>query len=1674
MSSNEDLKRYKRLYKLTGDFGWIAKYAEEEGKVAGKPYSVPTVGDFVKWLVYGNVVAFPGHPLQGMLGSVAARVLAKYYKENLDLDEEAFKDIEMKSDLGSALSKSLLSFESDDLDKIKHEIRRGVSKLGDHHASEYAEKLDDAGIQDLIKFALIRGYMSTYWMFLFNNPIVSIILENQGKEDKSAPLTLKSFLRHAAKPEQEEAEQAEKAYEDIEEFQDDLDSTLEKNPRQKAQEEFLSEKADRIRLSHLVHGLKLLRLQYFKRLEQAIYSKESSEKIHLLRIDYMAVDATIVHLDKVKRAIQAYLKADPKNRFRSFKGQPLAGADGKGDIWVAKLDPARPWRTIQDIHEGSFLRESNINIPWVDVDGKPAVFASDGPSIESNKDAVLEQRYVGSIIPKYEDILKHYVYEAYTDKEVNGVVVSGKEILAAEVKKKVLEDAGLLTEFAEKLSKSKKLKMNESGSFRKARTILFTQSAKKEDIVQAANVIYDIILKHTKEQIKASQSPSDYTRGLMVAMNAIIQDVEDVPRQWGVELPLHDDWRISIRTVIGEVWDEIGIVTNIGVVSDAVGNSVRDSIMNHPDYDTLSAKVSALYKLFPEKKQITKSDPLYSVFTEGKDEEYLKDVIEVDVIKELNSDIVRAINDVVHQVDQQTGFVPGSDKLRIAKPYVEQLYGPVKDKLAKKYASLIAGADGKSPKVKIVKPGKKPYWSPVKDPIKDLIESMAAQMYPDIAKAAWGMQYFVDYLGGVHGGHMFTKTPRNKDDKRKNFFAGNWLKGATSVITEENIGKELMDRLRELYVWQDRPATVPQDLVEKIRQALKDNNVTYKAGKEVYGPDYIVDEMLIKLGKITSFTHNAAKDLAAILGSEAFGEQYAAWRDEARAAQRRADPKRAEEEHAVEIEKAYGIVKENWKEFGLPAKLMTWSSRGGKIMGEFGITKEVWNDVLDEVRNWVLTYSGEPGDPHSKIRALVERARPGFDFDPVWAQGIYAVIGEALFMFLNQKKTYGSEANPLGLNDLEYHVWKRFNFPKQRGAEGLPMEGAANISPEGVISSGPSEADQALAAEQAKHYVKEVLESNVFNTVFTRKTQHEINLERDQGIQHNRPMLALSTQSPGGWIQQMMGYSLSGNMKQYLQSNYMMMAWFGNSAGFSFGDHVLQKVMGDLRSLYTHQENQFGMIVKPAKYDSKWELMEAVGAFADPTWAYNTLTQAFKKLQRKKMLSGAVSNDPDTAEDHLIRIAYNLNSITESDLKEGFDRKVAEIKKAFPFVDPTKLETYLIIRFKNEDKQRTNSPFANMTPEEMQDKFAKIGVAPELLEAYFGKKFREQMIEKAQGANEYFLMPDFNSITDLHRQEHGFIKDLEDLWKMRVFNASGLKRVLEGYSTGDQALDGLLEEATEIVIGKLSGKVKIPKDKDGKDLPYDYTKDPEAQRAVEVWSRARNGNYDLLQQEFEAIVTALPQRYDPVRHMLFASIRGIVDANSKFHKKQAEYDQFARDLNSRLEKLHQYIDEQEKERKRQLEEGDKEEVEEIEENIEQVEKQLPEAENPHIDQLENAGEVGATEPLAEPPAVAPQKPVPAPAEPKKRVMRRDKGRKTQEEEMKEKMRRKLDDAQQRGVNLGDMLSDPDEPTWGDSFKENQKSDEDDEQKIAKNRSQGLTLPNIEKDIWDDGERYHFS
>jgi hypothetical protein len=107
---NGDLKRYKRLYKLTGDPAWIAKYAEEADTAKPKlPYNLPTVSQFNVHLVRANEQPFEGNAVQGQLGAIAGRVLADFYDEKLDGDAQAIIDIELKEDLSDGLSGELLS-----------------------------------------------------------------------------------------------------------------------------------------------------------------------------------------------------------------------------------------------------------------------------------------------------------------------------------------------------------------------------------------------------------------------------------------------------------------------------------------------------------------------------------------------------------------------------------------------------------------------------------------------------------------------------------------------------------------------------------------------------------------------------------------------------------------------------------------------------------------------------------------------------------------------------------------------------------------------------------------------------------------------------------------------------------------------------------------------------------------------------------------------------------------------------------------------------------------------------------------------------------------------------------------------------------------------------------------------------------------------------------------------------------------------------------------------------------------------------------------------------------------------------------------------------------------------------------------------------------------------------
>ena len=212
-----NLKRYQRLYKSSGNYEWIVKYAKEMAEVEEEVedadpmafFQNPSVNKFVEHLNYGN--SLPGDDLvQQRLGQVLSIGLSKLYSEKSLRKSPSLKGWKY-GDPYNMLDSSLIPATREDTD-IVLEAAKGVL---DHKKNPSDRKVEyvlrnSSGLKDGIRYAIIKGYESLYNHFVYLNPVVDFL--PQDANESSEELTLDSLPLSTAKLNKESGRKKSKSH----------------------------------------------------------------------------------------------------------------------------------------------------------------------------------------------------------------------------------------------------------------------------------------------------------------------------------------------------------------------------------------------------------------------------------------------------------------------------------------------------------------------------------------------------------------------------------------------------------------------------------------------------------------------------------------------------------------------------------------------------------------------------------------------------------------------------------------------------------------------------------------------------------------------------------------------------------------------------------------------------------------------------------------------------------------------------------------------------------------------------------------------------------------------------------------------------------------------------------------------------------------------------------------------------------------------------------------------------------------------------------------------------------------------------------------------------------------------------------------------------------------------
>lgn len=1431
-----DLKRYKRLYKLTGDTSWVAKYAAEKEKKSEDADSIalPTISQFVKNLVSANQIEFGGHHLQGLFGLMAAEALADFYDDSLDGDAPALIGVELKSKLSEGLSADLLSFSTDELKQIKENIRRRAYRSRDKQVFTKAKDLTDDQLSDLIQFALIRGYLHTYWLFVFENPILAIML-GSSDEDRQPPLTIKSMLSKAAAPDEEidfsafeELERELSRYEEEERAgRGEEDETLEPSPKP-----FVGRKAPHIRLSHIIEAMRILRL---KKAQKVIERNGEGHSV----VDLVTIDAQIKFLERVRESIKRYLKKDERNKFRTFLGQPLGGVDGEGDIFV--YSPEHGYTLIQNFFR-SILTSSNITIPFADIDGEGRIFGG----------GFKDRKYVGKLLPEPEEIITGFVSSRFESQFA----------YAEELRLSLVDDLKIAHQTAIVDAQHREKNYLDPNNSGKVFYALLLSGGVNEQTAQLAEKhmwysVYDFLAEKLSEEeasFKLQKTDSDEF------VNDFISFIKENYYYVGL---LDAGWERSARFFLDAVIPEMGMITNFAALDNAVSTSLASTFSRNQ-----RLKLSTVAKL---QSEFSNPDDLRSFVRTAIDHE----VKRLDLIYEHKAGDFR-------DPSKYRNSIMGDGKL--PTEFMATIYA--------KFENTHIDQNTSQKEIR-----KKLY---------DIVMYYGRDMYADAFSppSSVGLSFYAQYMK-----------------------AGSDELSAPLVQELEKISPELRRKFNEWFQAAksgEGSTRLPKELRESLESAMGSGALKLRRWIDNFNS--------------RGYYRMAADELKQVLGSPYFKNRYEVWEEEYKAAIQKFDRTNFKNSKSEIVSGWYKMLsKIPVEDFGV----RKWQIYLPQFKeSKYSIERQYAELFarIEALRQWIVEHrlpqeQLEAGvDPDSFVKSkLVEVLQKEPPVEAVHA--LYVYIGEQLQMLcdaipyrylVSSKLLQFEEDGHIGcVSGLMSH---KFKVTRERGFVGSPQveilfgqqdsgrgvsvspnesgefqdifeqrdESDEENQPSGMTGRRNDTPIMRLDDPNVREmmgYLENLSKGMKFDVVFTRDDPYEKRLD----ILRRRPAVALDSHTPGGWVQQMF-YSLSPGMPIRLANHRTMVRHVANSGALSAGDKMRRSVASKLSKLWSDTSPD-DPNHRPC-FDNLQDMMEKVGAFADPRWAIAPFTEAFNKLEVAKRQNEYIADDPDTAYDHLQRVAFWVNDINcksaVAEFKSKFDAVKdsvldsisASMKKFGIQPDKAKLEEKLIYRFKRQEgvglaDNPTNNPFKKFTVKQMQKLLESTGLTDEVLEAYFGDVFAKQRRMELEGYSTWTQIVDPKDVEQRENELERNRLEMMNLQKYYVSDIQSSTRILSEVLT--IVPDPLIPSAMElidVVNSKIQELIRDPQ-----------TGSPDPKAMSKVFSNTQTWKVAVLE-----IIKSLDSKFNLVKEFFVARI----------NQAEVEYNQYMISVSRFSEQLKQH------------------------------------------------------------------------------------------------------------------------------------------------------------------------
>lgn len=1332
---NLNLNRYKRYFKLTEDFDWLTKFASEDNSIKHNHYQYPTIGEFVNYLIEANVKPFEGDIVQGRVGAYVAKILANHYRKHLDLKKDAFTKWNLSENPYDALTSDLTKFSKSEIKELTEKTKSIIRASGDEYLVNFSRGLKPEDLQDTIDFVLARAYVFAFWMFLFQNPIVSVLIENDGKPfHGKAALSAKQLRKNAEEEEDffEELEDDSSVYEETKqdllelERADWLEEPGTRPPaKEKKQQRINDFTGKKIRLSDLIKAFKVTRAQQG-------FALQKNPRSSIAQSNYLATMANIDYLERAAKAIKDYIAANPNNAFLKWHGQPI-GANG-GDPWVTTT--GKSWNTLDMMKPPSFIQGFKKS-QTVGKGGKDDVkdeYSRHSIRIPFKSWDGQEKEYLGELLPSDIDIYNNYVVKKFGNlkdfrKEISNSLMSDiktlndfRDAFSANAERgEILMSEHMQELFAEQMSLS-----------------FFTLS--EEERASVYNRIYKVINDTIK--LVSNSTLEEYKNGIKGLTASLLSDE--------IIAPYFRSNSSTLFSAVSRLLDEMNVIVNPDIIPFA--------------YEDLA------HTTVKEAKNINLASAAKALGIEN-----------TDFAEEIKDRIKEMVSRRDAEIKEKTGFEPGFDTLRDASNYSD-----ISEILIREFEAK--------------------YPPPEKNVslVKDIVVNIGMSLYPDAFTKIVGAKRWRQFMlqSGQKGSGSYTvKQSQN---------LANVLGSPLFLGDYDFEQKTFVEQSRQysLLEFKKRTSNDLKEAYNFVKSAIEDGRIPFPNPSN---PDpKLVEEALQKVSDKDENPKMTAIRLASI-------EEIRRWMKKYKGSPE--DPRGPIRQILGEAE----VQPANYLSMALYVYV------GEQLAGLLGedIVRDIYTRFASPKIRGVVGVTELTASPEDRAKIMAR---------------YYSYVGGRRSAGEDEINDFGGEASPAFYKEKAEMDWAA----EQDFMDFDHIEERLFDPSDPSKTSFSKDLDAATAKIEADNYFNMMLD-NRFAIVNTRKTRYESVEEA-----RKKPVVALSTHSIGGFVQQMMGLSKSPYLDDYLNHPEKFKVWFKASCSMSFGNHIGRIVDYQLRSLYNSPN---------AKYSSVEELMDKVGAFADPMWAFNPFTQAFGKREVSKRTSGYIADVPDTAYDHMRRACYNAPSLAsgsaEAWLIAYFDEAANRIKSRFDGVSPQQIEATLIHRFDisqgtNRNENWTNNPFKGYTPQQMGKLLSDIGVSPASLEIMFGELAATATRIKEQKLNSVREYLDPNNDEDQMKAEKKVLAAYEYASK---FSLNGKRN--DVHAILDEAFDNNKDVLDEEQGGKLVEAI----DQIKKSLVEMTSSDTSAYvRIYKTW--------DGFNSTVNQLIESLPKDFDDVKDVL--------------------------------------------------------------------------------------------------------------------------------------------------------------------------------------------------------------